>query len=439
MDDLGREAAKQRAAKGATFLAWTFAVAQLGAGCSDGGVQSTALSSSSGASPTGAATGIPAGMAGSAAATGSSVDTGGAGAAGTSSSPGTGGTASTSGGNAGSPGDGGSAGAVISSTGGTSPGSSGSATGGSSEGGVGGVGVGGGGLDAGGAPSGGMGAGGAVVFDENLPDDDGVGHWHHAHINSVDPPASVEFYTTWFASEAATYGERDALWTQESWVLFNPVDTAPAWPIVSSVYHIGWTVTNMDSTYDAMVAAGVSFETPITSIATVFGSGNAEFAYAEGPDRELIEFYQASANEFMHLHFIADDPIASGQWYKDHFGATGGNGSPAVNFVNDRQIGPNMNVRIDAVQIWWYPTGFAEATYDYWEGQDGLDPQRGRAIDHFALSVDNLPQALERLEGEGVEILEQPAWRENGAFISAFVQGPDLVEIEVVQGHAEQP
>jgi catechol 2,3-dioxygenase-like lactoylglutathione lyase family enzyme len=72
-------------------------------------------------------------------------------------------------------------------------------------------------------------------------------------------------------------------------------------------------------------------------------------------------------------------------------------------------------------------------------GRTQLEPQRGRVIDHIALSVENLPAALDRLRSEGVQILEDPAWRVDGAFISAFVQGPDQVDVEVVQGRAKRP
>jgi catechol 2,3-dioxygenase-like lactoylglutathione lyase family enzyme len=301
-------------------------------------------------------------------------------------------------------------------------------------------------LSGAGGTSGAPGAAGAapVTFPSNLPADDGVGHFHHVHLNVVDPAATMAFFTQWFTGEITTLpGGRPALWTQASWILFDQVDTPAPSAIVSSIYHIGWTVLDIQTSYNAMVAGGVPFDTPLTDISTVFGgTGGAQFAYATGPDHELVEFYNGSDDHFRHVHFVSDDPVSAGQWYQKHFGAVSmtANPSRATGSVNGRQIKPNMSVTIDAITVWWYPTGFVQATYpDDWKGLSDLVPQRGRVIDHIALGVDNLPAALTRLQSEGVTIIEQPAWRMDGAFISAFVQGPDSVDVEVVQGRAMHP
>jgi catechol 2,3-dioxygenase-like lactoylglutathione lyase family enzyme len=294
--------------------------------------------------------------------------------------------------------------------------------------------------------SGMAGAGGAmaVTFPSNLPADDGVGHFHHVHLNVVDPAATMAFFTQWWTGEVtALPGGRPALWTQASWILFDQVDTPAPSAIISSIYHIGWTVLDVQKSYAAMVAGGVPFDTPLSDISTVFGgTGGAQFAYATGPDHELVEFYNGSDDHFRHVHFVSDDPVSAGQWYQKHFGAVSmtANPSRATGSVNGRQVRPNMSVTIDAITVWWYPTGFVQATYpDDWQGRTALAPQRGRVIDHIALSVENLPAALTRLQGEGVQVLEAPAWRMDGAFISAFVQGPDDVDVEVVQGRAMHP
>jgi catechol 2,3-dioxygenase-like lactoylglutathione lyase family enzyme len=283
-----------------------------------------------------------------------------------------------------------------------------------------------------------------VTFPSNLPADDGIGHFHHVHLNVVDPTATMTFFTTWFTGEVTTLpGGHSALWTQASWILFDQVATPAPSAIVSSIYHIGWTVADVQKSYDAMVAGGVPFDTPLSDISTVFGgTGGTKFAYATGPDHELVEFYNGSDDHFRHVHFVSDDPVSAGQWYQKHFGAVSmqANPSRATGSVNGRQIKPNMSVTIDAITVWWYPTGFVQATYpNDWAGLTDLVPQRGRVIDHIALGVNNLPAALTRLQAEGVQILEAPAWRMDGAFISAFVQGPDSVEVEVVQGQAMHP
>jgi catechol 2,3-dioxygenase-like lactoylglutathione lyase family enzyme len=55
-------------------------------------------------------------------------------------------------------------------------------------------------------------------------------------------------------------------------------------------------------------------------------------------------------------------------------------------------------------------------------------------IDHVAVSVDNLDQTLARLRAEGVTVLTAP--RTTSGMRSAFVQAPDHMELEIVEGHA---
>jgi hypothetical protein len=47
--------------------------------------------------------------------------------------------------------------------------------------------------------------------------------------------------------------------------------------------------------------------------------------------------------------------------------------------------------------------------------------------------VDGLDQALARLESGDVKVLQKPQPALNGLFMSAFIQGPDGVELELVE------
>jgi hypothetical protein len=70
-------------------------------------------------------------------------------------------------------------------------------------------------------------------------------HFHHVHLNSVDPKAAIEFYTTHLSGEKATFDGNDAVWTQRSWLLFNKVKRAPPHEVVSPLFHIGWGAQDM--------------------------------------------------------------------------------------------------------------------------------------------------------------------------------------------------
>jgi hypothetical protein len=50
--------------------------------------------------------------------------------------------------------------------------------------------------------------------------------------------------------------------------------------------------------------------------------------------------------------------------------------------------------------------------------------------------VDNLDQTLARLRSEGVKVISGP--RTTNGMRSAFVQAPDNMELEIVEGHARR-
>jgi hypothetical protein len=52
------------------------------------------------------------------------------------------------------------------------------------------------------------------------------------------------------------------------------------------------------------------------------------------------------------------------------------------------------------------------------------------------MSVDNLAQTLPRLRDEGIVILSGP--RKVSGMRPAFVQGPDGMQLEIVEGHAKK-
>lgn len=266
--------------------------------------------------------------------------------------------------------------------------------------------------------------------------------FHHVHLNSVNPEQAIDFYARHFNAERDLLGGQvPAVRAQDKWLLFDLVSEPPAWPIVSSLYHIGWGAPEMTPTYERLVADGVAFETPITDISEVIeaGSGRVFFAYVDGPDHAMTEINTAPADVFQHVHFLSDDPVSTGQWYLRHFGATSGNPDPSreERAHNGLPIYPFMGANLDGVQFWWYPKKWGQGVYPAaWEGRTDFATPRGRVIDHVAFSVDDLDGALARLEADGVTVLQRPQAAVDGLLRSAFIQAPDRVELELVEGHA---
>src|SRR5688572_29508713 len=65
-------------------------------------------------------------------------------------------------------------------------------------------------------------------------------HFHHVHLNTTDPDAAIEFYTTKFKARREKFAGADAVWTGDSWLLFTRVSEPPASELVSPIWHIGW-------------------------------------------------------------------------------------------------------------------------------------------------------------------------------------------------------
>jgi catechol 2,3-dioxygenase-like lactoylglutathione lyase family enzyme len=250
-------------------------------------------------------------------------------------------------------------------------------------------------------------------------------HFHHIHLNATDPAAAIDFYTHKFDCEKARYTGQDAVWAQKSWILFQKVEAPPPSDIVSPVWHFGWGAEDIPAVYRRQLDSGTKFQTPITDISELVGKpqGTFYFAYVDGPDHALIELNTASHHRFGHLHLLSADPIAAGQWYKKYFGIVGYISPPAPRVYRGVHVAPMASLNMDNVNIIIYPIECARDTMpDLWKGRVDFESTKGRVVDHIAFTVANLSQTLARLRQDGVKT-DGP-----------FIEGPDHVRIELVEG-----
>ena len=267
-------------------------------------------------------------------------------------------------------------------------------------------------------------------------------HFHHLHLNATDPKAAIEFYTSKFDAEKARFaGLMDAVWTQKSWILFSKVNTPPPSDIVSTVWHFGWGAEDMKETYQKQMDSGTKFQTPITDISDIGGGaqmGRFFYAYVDGPDHALIELNTANHHRFGHLHLLSEDPVAAGAWYAKHFGQTP-RSNPQARMYRGVQIGPSASFVMDNVNVIIYPVEYARTSkWEAWENRKTFESTKGRVVDHIGISVDNLEDAIARLRKEGVEITDEPKSAAGGKIKFAFIQGPDKMRIEIIEGHAQK-
>jgi predicted enzyme related to lactoylglutathione lyase len=270
-------------------------------------------------------------------------------------------------------------------------------------------------------------------------------HFHHLHLNTTDPKAAIDFYTSKFDCEKARFANlMDGVWAQKSWLLFTKVDQPPKADLTSAVWHFGWGAENMKEVYDRQVAKGTTFFTPITDISDIGGNAGATgtffYAYVLGPDRALIELNTAGHHHFGHLHIFSADPVGAGEWYAKNFGARSRSTrapSREPRMYRGVQIGPSASLMMDNVNIIIYPVEYTKQSYaEQWKGKTELESTRGHVVDHISFSVENLAASLEKLRANGI-VVTTDIRRAAGLEI-AFIEGPDKMRIELIQGQAHK-
>jgi len=268
-------------------------------------------------------------------------------------------------------------------------------------------------------------------------------HFHHIHLNATDPAEAIDFYTTKFDCEKARFaGQLDAVWAQKAWILFNRVHAAPRSEITSSIWHFGWGAEDMKAAYKKQLDSGTKFETPLTDISDLANSPGFYFAYVDGPDHALIELNTASHHHLGHVHLLSADPVAAGEWYMKYFGATRRGKEPPSrepSFYKGYQVGPSVSLMSDNINIIIFPKEFAQKAYPGpWKDRTSFDSTENRVVDHIGFSFDNLSEALEQMRKDGVKITQEMRIAFHGKLKYAFIEGPDRIRIELVEGQAHK-
>jgi catechol 2,3-dioxygenase-like lactoylglutathione lyase family enzyme len=75
---------------------------------------------------------------------------------------------------------------------------------------------------------------------------------------------------------------------------------------------------------------------------------------------------------------------------------------------------------------------------DQWKGRVDFDSTRGHVVDHIGFSFDHLADALETLRKDGVKVTDEIRNDANARIKHAFIEGPDKIRIELIEGHAKK-
>jgi hypothetical protein len=307
-------------------------------------------------------------------------------------------------------------------------------------------------------------------------------HFHHVHLNSMDPKAAAEYYPKAFAKSATktTLNGFEAVKTGNIYILFSKVNRPPTNELTgpqTSVWHFGWNTPNsreynanfrkmgltiaqmwngsdadaklVDLSGDVPTARGGGFATQeqvlanraagVTIDPTKVSGG---FGYLRGPDGVMIENAQSgSVERFNHVHMYHEHPACATEWYAEHLGGrkpaqSRGAGAPNPDgdcetewyspptFPSFAKHGfvrePRGGVSFDDISVSIVP----------WPG-GGLASTRGHVYDHWALSTADLDKTVARLKSENVKFLEEiHPWGNSRA---AMIEGPDRIAIEIVE------
>src|SRR5437016_2998116 len=178
-------------------------------------------------------------------------------------------------------------------------------------------------------------------------------HFHHVHLNSVDPKGAAEYYPKPFALSATrtTYNGYEAVKTGNVYILFTKVAAPPQNEITgpqTSVWHFGWNTPNSRQYDERFRAMGLEIaqmwdaadgKLVDMSSDTLPGFPTQEqilelrakgtqptrqggFGYLRGPDGAMIENAQAGTTErFNHVHRDHEHPERAMQGYGEQLGA----------------------------------------------------------------------------------------------------------------------
>lgn len=271
-------------------------------------------------------------------------------------------------------------------------------------------------------------------------------HFHHVHINAVDPQASIAYYLKHFNAKPAKFaGTTDAVWVQKSWLMFDKVPVKASTRINSAIWHIGWGAPDAKQEFKRQTQLGNTFFQPLTDISTASSNWDPDtfyFMYVASPDRTLIELNTAPTDKFGHLHLLSENTAAAADFYMKFFGATPRESTTARRPPPPAPGAPPRrpaSFMIDNVNLILMPTSYAKAEFpDDWVGVTEIQPSRGTVNDHIGFSVPNLDQALKIMRANGVRVTDEPV-NVPGKYRHAFIEGPDRITIELIEDHTKQP
>ena len=238
----------------------------------------------------------------------------------------------------------------------------------------------------------------------------------HHHLNVPDLEASSRFWVEQLGAESTKLGPLVVMKLPNVLVVLREQEPSGS-SFGSSVNHIGLQFPDIEVMVRRLEANGSKIVTK-QHIAAAEGKlfevpdQNTRVAFVEGPSGVRVELFENKALsrpvENHHIHFYTEDPVATRDWYVEHFGAKSGKRG---SFEAADLPGVNLT----------FSEGATSGT-------------EGRALDHIGFEVDDLEGLCRALEEAGV-VFDRPYTKIDALGLEiAFFTDPWGTYVELTEG-----
>lgn len=123
--------------------------------------------------------------------------------------------------------------------------------------------------------------------------------------------------------------------------------------------------------------------------------------------------------DFDHVHLVSADVDAMVDYFERVFGAR------RISYNPDVRGAPGAFVALGSVKV-------AIRGIRPGETMDAVAPVRVQGLDHFGISVSDVAEAAKWLKARGAEFSVEPRKSAGSGGTSAFIRGPENIEIEIM-------
>jgi catechol 2,3-dioxygenase-like lactoylglutathione lyase family enzyme len=121
-----------------------------------------------------------------------------------------------------------------------------------------------------------------------IVNDPRVRGFHHIHLRSTDPAASLGWYRQRFGGERVKYQGEDALKYGDVLVMVERTTAAPVPSVGHALDHLGWRVSDLEQTL-----AGLNGVTVLQGVTELkLATGPIHYAFVQDPEGTKIELVQ---------------------------------------------------------------------------------------------------------------------------------------------------